>query len=336
MLRFILHTGVLLGAFALIIQAISMLFPMSYYNQEYPMWKYQQEVAMGEQGKKEARKVILGDSRAMAGIRPDLLGNTLSLCVGGATPVELYFNFKRYIVMNQKPDTVIFSLTPLHFYRQDCFYHRTRKYDFLEDWMIDSVKQVAFALNDPEYTSAFGLVNKIKLLSFTSKMVDMNVSHLSRYGENKAKYQAMSERNGHSFFGTKEMDDGYNLEVTDHLEMDESGQWKVKAGKEKFVVSKVNDYYFKKLLDLLRDENIFIVWVTMPMNRASYDKLKLMPTPFLQDYSNYVKANFAERDRWIGDFEVGFYENEYFGDPAHLNERGSVKFTEALIEKYFR
>ncbi|MBR5361259.1 MAG: hypothetical protein IK123_10255, partial [Lachnospiraceae bacterium] len=89
--------------------------------------------------------------------------------------------------------------------------------------------------------------------------------------------------------------------------------------------------YFGRLLKLCSDNGIQTVVLQAPMNRASYDMLH---EDYVDEYTSYMKA-FAQDYKDISfETEIPCYDNRYFGDSSHLNDRGARYYTGELIDKY--
>ena len=75
----------------LVVIVFTFAYPMAYMDNEYPARKYTREVITG---KTDYETLILGDSRAMADLMPEYLGDgCVNLATGGATSVENLFKF---------------------------------------------------------------------------------------------------------------------------------------------------------------------------------------------------------------------------------------------------
>jgi len=75
------------------LQVYLFCFPMQYNHTDYVMWKDTWDNLKDS----ESEVIIIGDSRAKAGIYPlNLNDDVYSLTLGGATPIEGYYTLKGF------------------------------------------------------------------------------------------------------------------------------------------------------------------------------------------------------------------------------------------------
>lgn len=298
-------------------------FSMNYMNLEYPMWQYQKEIINGGLDRGDSDILILGDSRTMAGIIPSMLSeDARSLCVGGSSPVESYYILKDYLEIHKKPGTVFISFSPFHFEKNSFFWERTVKFKLLTLREEMEVLSKSRKLND--YIVAgnkpilFGYIKAClyRLNFFYYYLPDIRAGKIqSRRGSNIAKFEEMDRDLGFTGYGTKESSGGLGFELE----------------QEKFTLSALFDFYMRELLDLCKKEGIMAIYETMPVNE---DTFKAVSESYVSDYLSYIKHLKADYGEFIIDEEFYNYTNDYFGDPNHLNKRGSERLTLYLRDKY--
>ncbi len=117
-------------------------------------------------------------------------------------------------------------------------------------------------------------------------------------------------------------------------ELDKTNQFNSYDGRL-WEFNKTQKEYLNKIVELCREENISLIFVTAPIANISLEKIK--------GYSliNKAIADFAkEKDIPYLDFnmvnvEEGLFENNNFRDYAHLNYSGAVIACDYFIKKFF-
>ena len=151
MIRFVLVAGGM-GAllFGCLWWQVSRMDPMSYLNSEYPAWAAKMTLAAGPQG---GKVVILGDSRAMAGLIPaEIDPRVINLALSGGSAMEAYFMARRVLCQPEKPAMVLLSIGPDHLAYID-FSERGGSFGFLASSEMREVARKGLELQDPELGS---------------------------------------------------------------------------------------------------------------------------------------------------------------------------------------
>lgn len=301
---------------------------MFYHTGEYPMWKSKLEYI---ENIHKVENIIIGDSRAVAGFDPRIIEDDFyNLSIGGGTPIEGYFILKRYLV-NKNVNKLIISYSPMHLEFNKVFFARTLKYDFLSQ---DDLNEVFLKskeldekffrlknfnnnsnkyLNEVDYYKNYfkAILTKYNFLYFYIPEIQ-NSLLFTRYINNHEIYLEIKKRKGNYDFGTETEAKGENFEST---------------RKTTFSISKIMNYYLNEMLLLCEQHNIKVYFMVAPFNKDSYIKIKEQNINYIIDYESYIKSLEAKyiNVRWNAD--IFYYENEYFGDPSHLNRRGQTKFS---------
>ncbi|MDO4187396.1 MAG: hypothetical protein Q4D29_00260 [Lachnospiraceae bacterium] len=289
--------------------------PFGYMDSEFPAWKYTKDTVCDS----SANTVILGDSRAMADLIPEMFEvNTVNLSVGGATSIEMYYTLKKYIENNGQPENVIIMFAPFHYSVIDNFWTRTAYFNYL------SVKDMTDLYSYAEATGSETLLckgYKNDLLSYRLRFPDkylpalMNSKIVGRYNENVETYKQIKENLGYGEFGTADGCSDLNYE-TSYEEMHTTAD------------AVLLDLYLNKLLKLCVDNKINTTLAIPPMNQSSYEALNPSYVDELHFYFVGLSHNYPGI---IINDEIPMYEDMYFGDSSHLNHSGAVKFTEEFI-----
>lgn len=307
----------------ILVIAFTFLCPMCYMDNEYPGRAYTHDVIDGDT---DYDTLILGDSRAMADIIPSEMDNAVSLANGGATSIENYFYLKDYINKHGAPKRCIIGFAPFHYTRIDNFWNRTVYFNDLSVSEMNEVRREARGIRKaiPEDGAvllggdAMDLVSNRLRLPHVYMPALINSRFIGRYGENQSIYASISLSGGHQLYGTEDGSSDLNYEVN-YSAMDENAD------------SELLRIYFRRLLNLCADNNIETYVISLPMNRSSYDKLQesylKSLSLFLRSVSDLYPDITVEREQIA-------YEDEFFGDSSHLNEKGAHKFTEELKTRY--
>ena len=304
------------------------LFPFGYMDEEFPSWHYTRMVEEGKEAKGSGNGtvLILGDSRAMADIIPEKCGeNYVNLGVGGATTIEMYYTLKHYIDNNGAPSGVLIMFAPFHYSYMDNYKTRTMYFHHLSYKEAMEVyaqaRAAGYAGAAPE---SFEELDTAEIMSIylRSPSVYMpaliNAKGTGRLYANRQKYNEQVMNRGHALYGTMDGCDYPNYEAGyEHM---------AKGGDHRLITA-----YFGRLLNLCSDNGIRTVVLQPPMNRASYELLK---KDYVSEYTSYMKAFEADHKGISFETEIPCYENEYFGDSSHLNDKGARLYTGELVGKY--
>ena len=266
---------------------------------EYPMWKEVKDRCLTKSNKIEDI-IMLGDSRAKADFKPTILHDlsVINLSVGGATPIEGYYTLKRYLANNPAPKNLIISYTPTHLSDSDGIYFaRTVPFDFFEDNEYKRVEQLALKFN-AEYI----LKQDKSYLDYKNPMIygqyfsDGIIN--KRWIKNNSFYKYSQKERGYHWFGTNNQAVGLNEE----------------AKQTKFILSKLYDYYFNKLLQITKYKNIKVYFYIMPFNKSSFVAVN---KDYVSDYEKYI-INLSKLYNMKICNKVFSMPNTAFGDPSHL------------------
>lgn len=321
--KFILKSALFLlpiAAFCTAVYVAFAKFPMYFFDGEYAMYQQQKDYIYNNDDYN--RVIITGDSKAKAAYLPKILSDdTYNLSLGGTSPVENYYYLKEYFENHKIPETVIISYTPDHymdvgtFWTKSIYFHRINQADvndiynticttnFFEGIISDSNK---FCKELLEYK--FYSVKKYAKPLMKSLLED-------RHLNNDNIYCNMYKTKGQVYFGSLEYsnDISREAEVTIFKPLD------------------IIDYYFRKTIDMCLNFDINVIIEVVPMNKATYEKCS---QNYLIGYSNYMKEIQSEYHKIIVNVDLYYYDNEYFGDAAHVNSKGAEKYSQYIKEKY--
>jgi len=308
----------LVPVFALVI--FTALAPMCYMDEEYPAWKYTMDVC--KNGDFQADTLILGDSRAMADLVPDKLGNNcVNLAVGGATSIEMYYFYQRYLENHPAPETVIVMFAPFHYSYIDNFKTRGLYFNaFSLDEKVEIYRNAGEFGTDSILFDDYAAYN----LSCDLKLPDVylpaiiNAKALGRKNVNRQLYEDIKNAHGHGLFGTA-AENNEEAQETGYTEMPDNGD------------GRMLKYYMEKLLDSLEESGAMVILEQPPVNNETYIHLK---PEYIAQYNEYIEGLCNNHENIVFSSEMVAYDSDCFGDPSHLNEKGANRFSEEFYTKY--
>lgn len=320
----------------MVVVLYTLLFPMGYMDKEYPSWKYSKDVYTGKINPLNGdgatayfgpymkdTALILGDSRAMADLDPrefkDL--NVVNLAIGGGTSIEMYYTLNNYIKNVGVPEKAIIMFAPFHYSVIDNFNERTLYFNYLSIPEMKELYDLAKASNseticDGDYIEEFFKARLRTPMKYLPALI--NAKGFTRYDDNTAIYNELTEKRGHDQFGELDGCSEMNYE-THYLRMHQTGD------------SVLLDIYFKKLLDLCREKGIKVHVSMPPMNQASFYNLQNAYVEDFEGYLNGYKRMYPEFEIIPEIFPMA---DKDFGDASHLNERGAKAFTRSFCNLY--
>ncbi len=284
---------------------------MGFLPREYAMWSARHQMIAEC---RLAPTVILGDSRAAAGLLPQRIADSTNLALGGASPIEMYYITQDILKCPHPPRRVIISLAPEMVMRPTFFWDRTGLYGVMTFDQLEEVRRRSRALDDTSIYAAekFGdwdavLDNAMHAMRFPSYYTNYIIAELAigRLRENRVTMAETLMAEGQHGYGTA---DGCEDVAADAL-------------LPAFVASPLIQEYFGRMLAAYQAHGIAVVFVAVPMNQATYDRMQPGVVAGFQAYLDALAAahpNF----RLLGS-AVSVLDNRYFGDSTHLNRLGA-------------
>lgn len=316
---------ILAGLPILALVIFTLACPMWYLDSEYPSWRYTMDVCDGTITA-DSSVVIVGDSRAMAALLPDVIEEetgllAVNLAVGGATSMEMFYFYKEYLKNNPAPEKTVIMFAPFHYSYIDNFETRTMFFRSLS--LKDSIEAYTVAASyeaesiwhkgvaSQELSCRLGLPNKYLPPLINSKFV-------GRRSENTEIYNTLKANRGQNYFGTANGCSDLNYEAN-YKEMKQDND------------SRFLDEYLNRLISLAKSNSSEVILAQPPMNKSSFDRLD---ANFTGQYFDYLKAVAANNHEIRVDEEIECMDDSYFGDSSHLNASGAVIFSEEFAKKY--
>lgn len=255
--------------------------------------------------------LFMGDSRINAGLDFRQIANSWSFGMGGSTPIENYYLLKKYLAVYPQPDTIYFSISPRLYTELYAFWSLAVRNDFFNYSELSEIVQNSRELNDT-------LFDNSDLLKYCLYKINYPLYYQSDIRDNLVVF-ARSK----------------NLELIDfvmnnrgkrpHPNMKDScSEMNYESTMKNFRTSAVIDLYFDKILDLCRSKNIKLIFLSMPMNKTSFEALT---ATFMRDFEQYMQLKQSKYPEFDFEYQLFSYPDAFFGDESHLNSKGTAKYT---------
>ena len=293
---------------------------MAYLDPEYAFWRARQDLV---QSCDLGQMLILGDSRATAGILPDAMPlRTTNLAMGGGKPIEALAVLRRARACPVRPEHVVISLDAVHFMQPDLFWERTVRYDLLDRADLRELAALSRETLDWSVFNARrtdGLPAEIRIALYRMRFPSLYFGNLLKGGvflrwwNNRAGYAATIASRGQHFFGTDAGSDAVANEGT----------------LRHFTPSAVLDLYFDRLLALLEQHGIVVHFVSLPVNQAT---AHATPPTVVTAFQAYLHGKSERFPRFhVSGPVLPVWPDRWFGDGfSHLNPAGAARFSAHL------
>jgi len=289
--------------------------PMNVLPYSYPMWTQAFERARLDSDS-TARMLILGDSRAKAGVIPALVDEQcVALTIPGGSPIDFYLLLSEYLQHNPAPENMAVIISPHHFHYPDLFWSYTVGFGYLKSSEFDSILQLDIQ-GDNEFLGN-SVAARARYFFQKNRFPHLYAGAIAgsllepRSQTNNEILNEARQANGHILFGTAGASDGRAYE-TDRRD---------------FIVSDVEDSYFRKLLSLAEQHGITTEFVMAPINHASEEGI----TPiFREHFAGYINEIAADYPGMHFENSWPVYDDIMFGDANHLNQEGAAQFSRSM------
>lgn len=297
--------------------------PMAFMDPEYASWQAKRIMLdrcdLGQD-------VVLGDSRAAAGIMPVRLPNTAAnLAVGGGGAVEAYAVLLRVLACPVVPRVVIISLDPGHFTRSDMFWERSVRFGVLRETDLAALQDASLQTRDWSVYAgrqADGLPAFLRAALYRIRFPPLYFASLARgvgilrWWRNQHTLTATLAARGQYYFGVASGSDVVALDG--HL--------------TEFRPLPILDLYFDRILALLAERGIEARFVAMPVNEATWMEVR----PAVRAAFSAYLAGYARRYPLfhVAADIMPHWPDRFFGDQfCHLNPEGAERFSTLLAQR---
>jgi hypothetical protein len=272
--------------------------------------------------------IVIGDSRGNASINPCQLGpKWINLCIPGSDLFEGYISLKRYLQHN-KVDTLVmvYGMTYISEYSR-WFNLRTIPFQFASYSELKELEQLERKYHYLFHNRAAGnktlrydqFKRELKYwhspFSYRETFLDgLNNFCFTQSETGIAKQKVLtqlSDYRGYTNFGVADSNNTNGID-----------------GSLKFEPGQINQYYLDQIMRLAAEHEIAVYLVNPPMNQTSfttYNKSVYESTinQFLEGLQKkYSRLCVLQTEVWL--------PNTMFGDPLHVNSRGTTRFSEGV------
>jgi hypothetical protein len=276
------------------------------------------------------KNIIIGDSRGNASVAPKTLGDSwINLSIPGTDFFEGFYTLKHYLQKN-KPDTIILIYGLDYVERGSQFFNlRTIPFQFITPNELNDLdkveKKFGFAFHDSSVVGAkhlftYQLSRKLRYdhfpLSYRETFTDGLSTLLNKSPETEKRSREIEARLskdlGHLNFGLADSDNTVSIGDRDRS----------------FNPEPINLVYLDSIMTMAKNHNIQTWLIIPPMNKASYQQYKnsnLQTTVGL-----FFKGLAAKYPQLHLIREPEMLDNALFGDPEHLNPKGTTLYSDTL------
>jgi hypothetical protein len=297
--------------------------PMGFMDPEFASWRAKQVMLqrcdLGE-------AIIVGDSRAAAGILPNRLPFvTTNLAVGGGEAIEAYVALARALACPKQPKLVIISIDPGHFSQADLFWDRSVRFGWLSHAEIVGLREASYRTGDLTiYQSRRmdGVPLWLRDALYGVRFPPLYFGSLAhgagmrRWAGNHAILAETLTSRGQYYFGRQPGSDV--VAVDGHMDA--------------FRPLPVLDDYFGRLLEMLDAHGIDSRFVAMPVNEATWQQVH---PRVREDFAAYLGGYERRHAQFRVMAEVmTHWPDRFFGDEfCHLNPEGAALFSAELAQR---
>ncbi|MEJ7560639.1 MAG: hypothetical protein WKF66_20175 [Pedobacter sp.] len=287
----------------------------------YAMWKYKKKLINSSYS--GTTNVIIGDSRAMIGFNPIIIGhNTLNLAISGTTPFEGYSVLKQFY-LNNHIDTLIISFGIYHYLESERLERWTLPYALPSKDDINYLEAVErqFGRTIDNQKPKYSLYLKRKAIYFQNPIIlrETFVENLKQNDYDPSALKMMAE--------TKGFNNPMKLDSCDQLNA-EAG---IEGIKKRFDPNPVIMSYVDSIYNLSVKNGASILFLIPPINHASLKHLE--KKIFWKQYQRFKRDLQRKYPRMIFDTKYESLPNTYFYDASHLNKTGAMFMSNYLKHK---
>ncbi|MEK7483785.1 MAG: hypothetical protein AABZ60_05590, partial [Planctomycetota bacterium] len=229
---------------------------------------------------------------------------------GGMQFPAMYFLLKRYLKTHSKPEFVFLSQAPYAWNRHDEFFENQLKFAMSFSEYQELVPKTFF--------QRWNLLLQYPLFSLKSVYAfnpEFRGSFFKRGEHNREVERQMCENLGFRAWSDRQ------LQPSDSLEL----QWK-------FEPDPLSLEYCEKIFQLCQQEQIRIIYLSMPFPESRIQGLAAIQSSLLSEYSKTLKA-FQKKYSFQLIEALEVRPDSEFSDFSHLNDLGSQNYSKSLVPK---
>jgi hypothetical protein len=295
------------------------IMPMAFLGRDYPLWIAKRtlidECRLGS-------VLVFGDSRAMAATVPSVMPVPVTnLAQSGTSPIETYFAVRRALRCQTLPRLVVISHSAPKFGGDSDYWVSFARNGFLNFHDMHEVDRDAARLHDREIVDLLPPDQRqltLREFLFSIHFPPFYFSSLvtgfvaARWQHNRDVLRDSLSSSGHALFGNQAGSS------------DLAGEGRAPV----FSTSPLADLYFSRTLALLAARDVPVVFLSMPINHASYVR---MPPEFSDQFGAYLRTKVKQFPnlRVVGP-TIPCWPDKFFGDAWHFNAQGATDYSRIL------
>jgi hypothetical protein len=271
--------------------------------------------------------IVIGDSRGNASINPRLLGEKwINLSIPGSDFFEGYLTLKKYL-LNNKVDTLM-MVYGINYIAENSpyFTKRTIPFQFLHNNELNDLEQVERKYNYLFHGDATKGSFDLKLGQFERKL---------RYLHFPFSYRETFLDGLHSFLKSQTDDNANRKQILTQLSdyrgymnfgNADSNNVDNVNGDYIFNPKPINQYFLGQIMQLAAEKKTAVFLVIAPMNQTSFTSYS--GSKFEASVNQYFETLQTKQPSLVLLQAPLNMPNSMFGDPYHLNKKGTTAFTQ--------
>ncbi len=291
---------------------------------EYELWRFQKKAISNYPKKK--KNVIIGDSKGMAALNPNVLGhNFVNFSIGGATTFEGFVTIKEFLRISEI-DTLMICFSPIHYMKDDALSARTIAFGFVSIEDIHNLEKVerehGITIENTRPGNYLYAGRWFTYYHFPLAFESTFIENIFSNSFNNRPLQSLKDNSGHCLFGLADSSNGLCSEA------------EILSKTKTFDRNPIIICYLDSIYNLALKNKIKLILVNPPINYSSYEKLKTLNYEGQFDhFMESLKLKYPAMEIHNDYFSL---PNSFFGDPDHLNLNGSNFFSNYVRNKLIR
>jgi hypothetical protein len=293
--------------------------PMAFLSRDYPL-------AIAKRALIDECRVgsvaVFGDSRTLAATVPNAMPlPVINLAQSGSSPIETFFAVRRTLRCPTPPRLVVIAHGALKFSSDSDYWAAFARNGVLSYADMREVDHDAASLHDTEIQDLLPgdqfpprVREFLYSIRFPAFYFDSLVNGFvaARWQHNRNALQENLASSGHALFGTASG----------------SSEVAVEGANISFRTSPLVDRYFSRTLEMLNERGVRAVFVSIPINHATYAR---MPGEFNDHFGDYLRSKARQfPNLYVAGPTIPCWPDEFFGDAWHLNAGGAELYSRAL------
>lgn len=290
--------------------------PMAFLSRDYPLLQAKRRMLDTCQLGSVA---VFGDSRAVAAVMPRVIPvATSNFALSGTSPIETYFLVRRALRCSKLPKMVVIAHSVFKYASDSDYWVFDAPTGFLKLSDMRAIDRDAARLHDREIERLQPdkqIPMSLRELLYPIRFPPLYFANLvngyvaARWRHNWDAYNDALKSSGHAFFGTAPGSDDVVSEAEDRV----------------YHTSPLIDLYFTRTLALLARYRIPVYVMTVPINRATAQR---MPATLPAAFSTYLDEKAQQfSNLHIVNPIIPCWPDRYYGDGWHFNAAGAEQYS---------